>query len=178
MQFYHQWSKRRRSTGATLHCGLHCLISTGPGDTSRSHRANHGRVTVLRSERRNHTHAHAHTEQRLHGEEERRRRGGRLRSSPHSSVTVLRRLDLPRAPTILRGGARLYNTSLARSAAENSRTRMPVRGGRQLEGRSEKRARLSVLFPVGCKECEGEEDQQHQHHSPPVSLDRTRFTGE
>lgn len=171
MHLYHQWSKRRRSAGATLHCWLHCLISTGPGDTSsRSHRANHRRATVLDPVRA------AELQSQL-SVKHTQRRGGRLRSSSlHSSVRLSHRAPPPGPPACPDhpAEARDYNTSGGKQshAHAGERREEERRGGEQLEGRPEKRARLSVLVPrCGCKECEGGREEQHRHrrHTPPVS---------
>lgn len=69
--------------------------------------------------------------QTLHGEEQ----TGREPASIHSSSNRAdRRLDLPRAPSSLRGGARLHHELRSSAAANNSCTRTQVRDG-SWEGR-------------------------------------------
>lgn len=81
---------------------------------------------------------------------ERTRRGGRPRSSIHSStrsLIALRRLDLPSAPTSLRGGARLHHEQSVgrRLRPWTTVARAHRREGGSWEGRSAWREKKSAV---------------------------------
>lgn len=122
-----------------------CLISTGPSDASRPHqpRESESDGAVEQPEQRHYASSAAI---RAHGSRsERTIRGGRPRSSSHSSLgpLIIPRPDLPRAPSSLRYSASLFRSAV--TAANHSRTRTPVRGGCWENRRVEKRAHPFVI---------------------------------